>query len=222
VRALVESLISPARGFYSNLDVELVRIIAEHHDDPEIQPFLGDVPLQLKLMMNGKEKKALRVKEILAAEAMARVYPKRVGGYNYLDVLFHAIYKDCREAQLVSVADKCDGYCEALHELLAGNVVFAEPIINYHTKTFNNFRRNYPLIGKIFSTNHSLLSTPVSTLAQFFDNGRRRAKPHDLETIARETGDPRYELWKKTTIELFGVGPLINQVEFFSEETLRP
>jgi len=213
VTALLERVIPLAKKSYPDFDARKARLIARHHDDYELQP-IGDVPLQLKLVMSGYELSELQEKEILAAEAMARVYPKRVGGYNYLQLLLHAIHKDCREAQLVSVVDKVDGYCEALHEVLAGNTVFLEAVINYDTKTFGCLLGKYPLIGEVFSIDHDLLSVPVVSLSDFFVNGERGAQLHTLETIARNTGIPMYEEWKITTIKKLGTSPLINQTEF--------
>ena len=214
VGALLERIIPLAKKLYPDLDIKKARLIAKHHDDYELRPEIGDVPLQLKLMMNDQELSHLEKKEIWAAEAMAQFYPKKVGGYNYLQLLLHAIHKDCIEAQLVSVADKNDGCCEAIHEVLAGNTIFLEPIINYHAKTFSNFSSKYPLVEKIFSSDHSLLSVPVVDLKLFFANGNRGAEPHTLQTIIRKTDIPRYEEWKRTTIKNFGMDPLIRQTEF--------
>jgi hypothetical protein len=213
VVALLESVIPLAKKLYPDFDARKARLIARHHDDYELQP-IGDVPLQLKLKMNGHELSSLQEKEVLSAEAMAQVYPRRVGGYNYLQLLLHAIRKDCIEAQLVSVVDKDDGYCEALHEVLAGNTVFLEPIINYNAKTFDCLSGKYPLIEKMFSSGHNLLSVPVVGLSEFFTNGERGAQLHTLEIIARKTGIPVYEEWKKTTIKNMSVSPLVNQTEF--------
>jgi 5'-deoxynucleotidase YfbR-like HD superfamily hydrolase len=214
VGALLESLIPLAKKMYRDFDARLARQIAEYHDDYELQQFLGDVPLQLKLMMDERELSSLAQKEELAAEAMAQMYPRKVGRYNYLELLLHAIHKDCMEAQLVSVADKVDGYCEALHEVLAGNIVFLDPVINYNMQIFNNFPNKYPLIKNIFLEKHNLLSNPVVNLVEYFALGGRIAELHTLETLVRDTGMPRYEEWKKTTIRIFGVDALIRQTEF--------
>ena len=107
-----------------------------------------------------------------------------------------------------------DGYCEALHEVLAGNMVFLEPVIDYNMQTFNNFPNKYPLIKDIFSEKHNLISNPVVNLAEYFALGNRVAELHTLETLGRDTGMPRYEEWKKTTIRIFGTEPLIRQTEF--------
>lgn len=230
LRTILKKVLIPiAKRYYPDLNAKKTELIAEYHDDPELVPFLGDVPLQFKFMMNESELETLREKEIAAAEAIAQIYPRRIGGYICRELLLSAIYKDCKEAQLVSFGDKAiDGYGEAFHELLAGNNVFAEPVINYHKKTFNDLPGNFPLVEKIFSSGHPLLSAQICSLAQFFDYGRLSPRPHTLETVARESGDPRYEQWKKTTIELFGVELLTHQTEFreptegFAPETEQP
>jgi hypothetical protein len=159
VEALVQDpvILDLASELYPDLDRVLVQVQARHHDDPEIFPKLGDVTLQAKLVMNADQLSDHQKKEIVAAREVAAAYatkrgPRKVQGYPLLDLYFHAIFKDCMEAQLVSVVDKMDGFCEALHELLAGNVPFAEPVINYLTKTFplNRLVHKYPLIRKIF------------------------------------------------------------------------
>ena len=129
VKFMLESFLPVVMELYPDFDAEKARRIAIYHDDYELQP-IGDIPLQLKLKMNGHQMSELEEREIAAAEAMAHDYPKKVGGYKYLQLLLHAVRKDCREAQLVSLADKYDGYCEALHEVLAGNLVFLEAVVN--------------------------------------------------------------------------------------------
>jgi 5'-deoxynucleotidase YfbR-like HD superfamily hydrolase len=211
--ALTEAASPLARELYPDFDRALARLTARHHDDPEIEP-IGDVSFHLKLMMDAEELSDLEKQEILAAEAIARAYPKNVGGYNYLDLLLHAIRKDCREAQLVSVADKSDGLCEALHEALAGNTVFWEPVLNYYSQVFSDLPRKYPLIRELFSSDRNPFSLSVCQLFDLFEGGNRSAQPHTRETIAFNTGIPVYEWWKAITIKKFGIGPLINQVEF--------
>jgi len=58
-----------------------------------------------------------------------------------------------------------------VHEVLAGNTVFLEPVINYWAKTFNNPQENFPLIKKIFNrreTKNTLFDFPVVDLKSFF------------------------------------------------------
>jgi hypothetical protein len=211
VEAGVREIAPLVKKHYPELDDTMAMFMARHHDDHELR--LGDISLQLKLKMNGSERFLLEKDEEAAARYMARRYPRRVGGYKLLDLWLHTIHKDCPEAQVVSVVDKKDGFCEALHEVLAGNLVFLEPVINYLTKTFNKLSENYPLIRGIFSDNDNPFAMPVCELYDFFQGGRWRPQPHTVETIARETSIPMYESWKKLTIKEFGIGPLIDQTE---------
>ena len=108
-----------------------------------------------------------------------------------------------------------------MHEVLAGNTVFLEPVINYWAKTFNNPQENFPLIKKIFNGNgkeikNTLFDFPVVDLKSFFEKGNIGAKLHTAETIKRRTLIPHYEIWKEITLSAFenGMDLLIEQVEF--------
>ena len=149
-------------------------------------------------------------------------------GYSVLDIYLHAILKDTKESQLVSVVDKMDGFSEALHELLAGNVPFAESVINYLTRTFalDRLIEKYPLIKDLFfdHRNPFVCALPVSQaedvksvayLSDLFAGKSRNARPHTRETVACDTHISMYELWKRVVIENFGVEVLIDQKEFY-------
>ncbi len=217
VELLLESFIALAEKLYPGFDARKARLIARHHDDYELQP-IGDIPLQLKLQMGEEQLSELENREIQAAEEMARSYPRTVGEYRYLELLLHAIRKDCKEAQLVSVADKFDGLCEALHEVLAGNIIFVEAVINYFTKTLCTMSDRYPLIGGMFSNGHELLSVPVVGLYEYFEAGARCAQPHTEMNVTRKTGIPVYETWKLLTKTKIGIEPLICQTEFYEPD----
>ncbi len=205
---------------YRKLRIPLIRAIVWHHDDPELQP-LGDIPLQYKLMMTKKELKGLKQKEAEAIEAMVRCYrhangkQRLVEGYPYRDVLFHAHRKDCTEAHLLSAADKLEAFSSGMHEALAGNGVFIEPVFNYCMHTFNRFPRKYPLIRKLFTCRKSLFSFPPCNLAGIFKDGSLPGGPHTRETIAWDTKIPPYEIWKQLTIKHFGEELLLRPVESF-------
>ncbi len=216
VGAIVEKLL-PFTSIYQDFSSKKALLISEHHDDYELILEGGDIPLQLKLMMDVEEKENLKMKEVLAAERIAEFYPKSVKGHRYLDLLLHAIHKDCKEAQLYSFADKLDGYCEAVHEVLAGNTVFLDAVINYHAKTFNQPEKNFPLIHELFNgQGGGLFHFPVVDLTHYFEKGKRSPVPHTVETIRRETVMPHYEAWKKITLSIFpnGMDLLTKQVEF--------
>jgi hypothetical protein len=111
-----------------------------------------------------------------------------------------------------------DGFSEALHEALAGNTIFTEGVYNYLTQTWSQLPEKYPLIEKIFSDLRNPFAMPTCNFHLFFDGGRRLPRLHAPETLACPTGIPIYEIWKQVTIDLFGVGPLIQQVEFYNKE----
>lgn len=224
VEAILSLLLHRALLIYPDINEKKSKLISKYHDDYELVLEGGDIPLQFKLMMNIGELSALKEREISAAKKLTSFYRNRkINGYNYKDLLMYAIEKNCREAQLHSFADKIDGYCEAVHEVLAGNVIFIEPVMNYHAKTFNNLQKNFPLIKELFEdekTGDNLLNFPVVDLRGFFQNGRIGATPHTSESVERKTLIPHYEIWKKVTLEIFpnGLDLLTKQVEFHESQ----
>ena len=214
VKFLLEEILPFVKDIYPEIDVKKAKLIAKHHDDYEITLDEGDIPLQLKLMMDKNEHSILQQKEIYAASLLSSFYPKKINGYFYEQILLHSIFKDCMEAQLVSFVDKIDGYCEAVHEVLAGNNVFLEPVINYNLKTFNNLKDKYPLIEKIFELKNIWFDLCVVDLKVFFENGNIGSLPYTEETVKKKTHILQYERWKEITVKKFGIQQLINQVEF--------
>ncbi|MFA6251102.1 MAG: YfbR-like 5'-deoxynucleotidase [Candidatus Paceibacterota bacterium] len=214
VSALLEVIIPFVKNLYPDFDIKKAKLIAKYHDDFETVLKGGDISLQLKLMMNESEMSELKRKEVLAVDQISTLYPQRIRGYNYKQLLLHVVFKDCIEAQAVSFVDKIDGYCEAIHEILAGNVIFVEPVINYYSKTFNDLPGHFPLIKKVFLIDNDLFSFPVVDLIEFFQGGKIGSHPHDPASIRRKTGIPHYEVWKKVTIKKIGIEQLITQLEF--------
>ena len=215
VSALLDVIIPFIKNLYPDFDIDKAKVIAKYHDDFETVLKGGDISLQLKLMMDENALSNLKHDEITAVEQISMLYPKKVRGYSYRQILLHAVFKDCIEAQAVSFVDKIDGYCEAIHEILAGNVIFVEPVINYQSKTFNDLPGHFPLIKKIFLIDNEFFSFPVVDLMEFFQEGRIGPHSHSLDSISRKTGIPHYEEWKKVTIKKIGVEQLINQLEFY-------
>ena len=214
LRAILERILPTAMSIYEDIDPELTLMIAEHHDDFELTLEEGDISLLSKLKMTSSELGELKQKEILAAKKIASLYPKEVSGYDYYSLLSHAIHKNSKEAQLVSIADKIDGYCEAIHELLAGNTIFLEPVINYVTKTFVAWPKKLSLVKKVFLADDPFFSFPIVDMSEYFDSGRLKPSPHSELTLQKKIGIPQYELWKEVTINTLGVEILITQKEF--------
>lgn len=216
VPVLTKSLIPVAQECYSGFDPKLAELISIYHDDHELVG--GDTSLQLKMQMTTEELSLNEQQELHHIDQICKHYPKKIQGYWYKELLLHALYKDCREAQLHSLADKYDGYNEAIHEVLAGNVVFIEPVLNYNAKTFYPRSEKFPMIKEIFSVENdsALLKFPVVDLMEFFANGKRTCRPHTAYTISLVTGIPAYEEWKRITLEAFpnGMELLTKQKEF--------
>ncbi|MFH1656496.1 MAG: YfbR-like 5'-deoxynucleotidase [Candidatus Nealsonbacteria bacterium] len=216
VTAMVKEVLPFVKTLYPDLNQEKAKLIAKHHDDHEIVD--GDTSLQYKLFMRENGDKdglsKLQEKEMMAIEMISKFYPKKVQGYFFKQIALHAVFKDCIEAQLVSFCDKVDAYCEAIHETLAGNPIFMEPMLNYPIKTFNNLTGNFPLIKKVFSSNHNFFKFSVVCLDEYFQSGRIGAYPHTPQSIKRKVGIYHYEEWKRITLKNFGIYPLINKVEF--------
>ena len=216
IRAIIESLLPFLLEIYPDLDVELMFLFVDHHDDPEI--ITGDYPLQLKLLMNEEEQERLKKEEVDAVNVLAKDYPKKIKGYNYKEFMMRVMQKNCVESQIVSFVDKVDGYCEALHELLAGNNVFLEPIWNYPHETFNKHAlvQKYPLLEKILNSNNYFFKTKmVFDIKDFYKSGTIGAIPHNEETINRFVGFGHYQTWRDISIDTFGKSVLIEQKEFF-------
>lgn len=217
VQLLLKELLPTAISIYPNLNRKLALFISKFHDDFEMVSKRGDVSLQLKLMMSEKKLSRLKQEEIAATELLSKFYGNpKIEGYQYQDLLMHAILKDCPEAQLHSFADKLDAYCEALHEVLAGNIVFLEPVVNYNMQTLNDLRGHFPLIKEVFREDNKFFHFPVIDLKMYFNCGRIGAFLHTPETIIeRKTEIPHYELWKRITLSMpDGMDLLTKQKEF--------
>ncbi|MBP6931155.1 MAG: hypothetical protein KBD48_02840 [Candidatus Pacebacteria bacterium] len=219
VSAIVDFLIPVAQAHYENFDVKLARLIPIYHDDNELVSKRGDVSLQLKIQMDDEQRLELDKEEMQAINILCREYPKKIEGYKTKEILMHALHKNSREAQLVSFADKHDGWCESIHEKLAGNDIFLEPVMNYPKDFFIPRREKFPLIKDLFDSElaqkNPFFQFSVWDMMQYFQNGRLRATPHNEETLKRNSMIPSYEQWKKIVLSLpNGFNELTVQKEF--------
>ena len=218
IKLLIESNLDFLKFHFPNLDVALLFLEAEHHDDPEF--YTGDVPLQLKLLMNENERALHKEREFAAVGELIKTYPKTIQGYSYEKILMSSLEKNTIESQIVSFLDKIDGSCEAFHEILAGNNVFIEPLWNYPHKTFNkaNLDQSFYLLKDLFDSGHPLFKTEmIIDTRDYFNNGRIGPKPHNEETLKRKVGFYHYELWRDLTIQNLGKDVLLKQKEFFEK-----
>ena len=204
VYLLVEDMLPSVLPVYDGeLDPEKALTLTLVHDDAEI--ITGDVQLYHKDRMTPEELAKIDEQEAEAIEELARSWPQEINGFSYKGLLYHALKKDCLEAQVVSYADKVDAFCECLHELHAGNKLFIGPAINY-IKIIKAFPDKFPSLAKMLPTKHPLLVLPDELdIGEIVENGGI----HSQESIGRKTGLPYYDRWKELTIRYIGVEPLI-------------
>lgn len=213
VEEIVKALSPAIQRVYPTLDAKKARLISRFHDDCELVN--GDVSLQLKLQMGTSEHATFLRGDIEAAELLNSSYRKpKIEGYRYLDLLMEAILKDSPEAQLHSFADKLDGFCEAFHEVLAGNYLFLQPVLLYILKTFNDLPGRFPLIKEAFNVDDSCFSFPVVDLRPYLNACILGDLLHTPSSVERKMYFPQYELWRKITLAMpGGVDLLTKQIE---------
>jgi 5'-deoxynucleotidase YfbR-like HD superfamily hydrolase len=204
VALIVDALSEIARSVFLDFDKEKACILALVHDDAEI--ITGDVQLGHKELMTAEQLEGVRQDELRAIETLSQEFPKVVDGYSYKELLLHALNKDCFEAQLVSYADKVDAYCEAMHEVLGGNISALRSVIAYIT-TIDAVKRKYILLAPIFERKDSpLLNIGFRTDPKkvHWKNYLHLNKPHVPESIVLETEFSFYNAWKKLILEKLG------------------
>ncbi len=221
VKILLKTIIIPAARMCGiSFDEKKALIIAEHHDDHEIVSRRNDVMLKRKLQMDLFQKERLKAEELKAIQELLKKCPEKVEGYSFEEILMAAYSKKCVESQLVSIADKLDGFGEAIHEVLAGNAIFVEAVINYSLRTFSQLSRSYDLLPSHFfhlKNIQPLTEMSVADLTGYFNGGLVQAKVHDEESIHRPVSIPHYHIWRNATLKLpNGIDLLIKQKEFFT------
>lgn len=177
------------------------------HDDAEI--ITGDVQLYYKDRMSEEELLNVEKREEAAIERLGNTFPRLINGFSYKELLYHALKKNCLEAQVVSYCDKIDAFCESLHEVFAGNMKFVGPVRDY-IRRLNKFPDKFPLIGKIFPNTHPLLQNIAEIdVIKIAENGEF----HTSEKIKQNSGIPHYDRWKEITREYFGEDVLLDVKE---------
>ncbi len=195
------------QAFGNELDEKKALALAIVHDDAEI--ITGDIQLGDKLNMTKKELEKIDEDEAKAIDEISSKWPKTVMGYSYRDLLMHALRKDCVEAEIVSYCDKMDAYCESIHEILAGNMIFTTAIDTY-TMVLNKFAEKFPRIAKLLKMEHPLLLMPGK-----IDQGKipKEIIFYSEESAAAKTGIPQYDKWKEITINNIGIETLTKRIE---------
>lgn len=195
------------KRYTKKFDAEKLLVMALVHDDPEM--VTGDFQAGHKAKMNVQQQNEILEKEERAVEILVQRFPKKIGGYSYKDLLLETIRKDTFESQVMKYIDHLDGFCEAMHELYAGNDRFLRAIHDpelglielpheYYIKRFNLPFTYYPLLEDLFSGEVPFLKEySCLDFSEIVKNG----KPHTEESLSKSTGNSTYDWWKKVLIQ---------------------
>jgi 5'-deoxynucleotidase YfbR-like HD superfamily hydrolase len=200
---LLEELIPLAKK-HIDFDVEKARILALVHDDAEI--ITGDIPAGYKNRMSKQETANLEKDEEAAIKILIKKHPRKIHGYSYEKLLYHALRKDCIEAKLVSYVDKLDAHCESLHELFAGNISFLRSVMFYDNMLIL-MGSKYPELQKLLSSKESpltYLQDRYSHTDYSIEKYLNLNKPFTKASINKPTDFPFYNLWRKLVLEKAG------------------
>lgn len=215
---LMEELLPFAVQAYPGFDVEVARTMAAIHDDLEIS--LGDIMLAEKVNMNADQHADLHRREQEAIATVAAMFPSRVNGFDYKKLMFRyqefeeflhpdlGIQLNDAEAAVVKYCDKLEGFCEALHEIFAGNVAFTHGYsettsgpYDVYTKVLNTFTEKFPIFAPMREFEHPLLrmAAPLD-IDRIVSDG----KEHTKESIGAPTSYAHYDAWKEISLERGG------------------
>lgn len=191
-----------------NLDPDKLRLLCRIHDDPEI--ITGDIQLGRKIFtMTQPELDLMERNEERARKVLASLWPDKLHGYNYYDLLQEAYKKKTPEAQVMKLIDKIDGFGESLHEVYSGNDCFLKhpelptginPVQNY-IASFREFPKKYSLLANLFDNRHPFLSQPKDIDQEELVRTRSLPTPN---SIRKPTGNPHYDAWRNLTIKSLG------------------
>lgn len=217
--ALLEAVSEDIIKIFPDWNIEKSRTFASIHDDAEI--IVGDIQFGKKIQMTDKEMAALAQKEERAIDELTARFPAEINGFNYGE-LAHA-YEDKTpdnfDAMIVKYLDKMDAYCEATHEVLAGNDIFIagvgadmESPITVYKHFFSTFTEAWPDLQLLRDTGHPFFQIPPPLSDAHLQQKRT---PHTIESIKKDTGLAHYEFWKAATLERMedGLELLVSQRE---------
>lgn len=186
------------------VDINRARVLALVHDDAEI--VTGDIQAGHKKFMSKDELQKVAEGEAAAIEELTGRYPKMINGYVYRELLLSALQKNDVEAQLVMYFDKLDAFCESLHEVLAGNIIFLRAVI-FYTKTMAEFPiKNSLIVDFLNSKELSLtwIDNRESPLKVLIERYTYLNHPHTKESIYRDSDFPFYNTWRSLVIKRAG------------------
>ncbi|MBI3443298.1 HD domain-containing protein [Candidatus Woesebacteria bacterium] len=176
--------------------------LAKVHDDPEV--ITKDIPSTVKSAMTEAERQKLHKQEETATIALARQYMPRMFQDFYIGLWREAKSKLTPESQVVDIADKWDGICEAIHEIRCGNDDFLQVLERYrslvlpHLENYDSWQviSEHPKI--------QLSNVPTAQEAQRLPKiSLDTYRLHGAQIFWEEVMDPNvpefYKRWIKTT-----------------------
>lgn len=192
--------------FGDSFDSKKAYIAALVHDDTEM--IIGDIQAGNKAKMEKAELNKLDILERNAADDLAAKSPQYIGGYEYKELLYHAIDKDSLEAMVIDWADKFDAFCEALHEIFAGNTSWTKNVVNeygtillptdYYMNYFNKFKEKFPQSAPLFEKHDPIFTIPTYPAIEKLIVD---CTDHTEKSIHQKTGYMPYDLWISLTLK---------------------
>ena len=205
VYILVRDLSPIARRTLQKFNAKKAQTLALVHDDTEI--ITGDVNLAEKRRMTKAALKKVAENETEAIEVLAGRFPKTINGFSYKKLLYHALHKDCIEAQVVSYADKVDAMCEAAHEVYGGNILALEPLL-FYPRILGRFTDTFPRLAPFLAYADSPLTNfDWNITMEDITDGRRVRhfnKPHSKKSIREKTIFSPYNRWRELILAHLG------------------
>lgn len=189
-----------------DFNVERSLVLALVHDDAEI--VFGDIQAGNKSKMTDAQLREVADAEEKAIEKIAQQFPKKIGNYNYKELLQDATAMETLDAQVVKYLDKYDAFGESLHEVFAGNTCFTTNVVNeygtiplptdYYVSWITKFHQDKRQLaqqlqgaGVIFSIPQTLDCKEVA----------KNHTLHSLQTLIIPTNYPHYDWWKSTLLK---------------------
>lgn len=203
---MVEEMIPTAqRVFGDSFDPKRAVALALVHDDAEI--LFGDIQAGNKAKMSNEELEKIKQQELDAINELASGYPAMIGGYSYKSLLLEAVEKKSNECVLLNWADKYDAFCEALHELYAGNVAWTVNVENeygkialpteYYMDYFRSFQKKFPTSAELFLEGSSWLLVPQEPDLSLII---KSASLHTETSLVTPKGYTAYDQWVALTL----------------------
>lgn len=200
---LVQAMAPHIHEVYQDFNEDLAVMLALVHDDIEL--IIGDVQAGNKAIMTLDQRQVLQASEEQARVTLCNRFPVRVGKYEYAWLLETASNCTTLEAQVVKYLDKIDAWCEAMHELCAGNTCVTVRVTNaygetplpfeYYPAVLARHRADYyNLLEPLFEKKQGLFKPlPAIKYLKIVENGQ----PHTLDSLYADVGEPIYDLWKR-------------------------